>query len=50
MSKRSKQVKITSLLGLGPSESPKRPENTWKLIRDESSDVAECSSKGNCSL
>jgi hypothetical protein len=50
MSKRSKQVKMTSLLGPGPRKSPKHSENTSTDIIDESSEVAECSSKGNCSL
>jgi len=36
MSKRSKQVKITSLLGPGPSKSPKHSENTSTDIIDES--------------
>ena len=50
MSKSSKQVKITSLFGPGPSKSPKYSENTSTDIIDESSEVAECSSKGNCLL
>ena len=48
MAKRSKQVTITSLFGLGPSKSPKHSENTSADIIDESSEVAECSSHFNC--
>ena len=44
MSKRSKQIKITSLFGPGQSKSPKHSENTSTDIIDESSEVAECSS------
>jgi hypothetical protein len=43
MSKRSEQIKITSLFGPGPSNSPKHSENTSTDITDESSEVAECS-------
>ena len=41
---------ITLLFGPGPSKIPKHSENTSTDIIDESSEVAECSSKGNCSL
>ena len=50
MSKRSKKVKIASLFGYGPSKSLKHSENTSADSIDESSEIAECSSKGNCSL
>jgi hypothetical protein len=43
MSKRSKQIKITSLFGPGPGNSPKHSENTSTDIIYESSEVAECS-------
>ena len=50
MSKKSKQVKITSLFGPGTNKSPKHSENISTDIIDDSSEVAECSSKGNGSL
>ena len=45
-------LKITSLFGPGPRESPKHLKNTSTDIIhvDESSELAVYSSKGNCSL